>query len=152
MDLHGKRLGSHDGTIAFTVGQRRGLRIGGTGEPLYVIRIEPDARRVVVGPRAALARSEIALAGLNWLGGTDAPSRPVAVQAKIRSTRPPAAATLRAARGGTATVALDAPEHGVAPSQACVLYDGERVLGGGWIRRSAPTQGEENFRRIPHPE
>ena len=137
VDLDGKRLGGHDGTIAFTVGQRRGLKVGGIGEPLYVIRIEPEARRVVVGPRAALARREIALGGLNWLGGTDAPRRPVAVRAKIRSTRPPAAATLRAARDGTATVALDAPEHGVAPGQACVLYDGERVLGGGWIRRAA---------------
>ena len=128
---------SHDGTVNFTVGQRRGLKVGGAGEPLYVIRTEPEARRVVVGPRAALARSEIAVGGLNWLGGAAPPSRPVAVQAKIRSMRPPASATLRAAPDGTATVALEAPEHGVAPGQACVLYDGERVLGGGWIRRTA---------------
>ncbi len=137
VDLEGRRLGSHDGTVNFTVGQRRGLKVGGAGEPLYVIRTEPEARRVVVGPRTALARSEIAVGGLNWLGGAHPPDRPVAVQAKIRSMRPPASATLRAAPGGTATVALEAPEHGVAPGQACVLYDGERVLGGGWIRRTS---------------
>ena len=137
VDLDGNRLGSHDGTVHFTVGQRRGLKVGGTGKPLYVIRLEPGTRRVVVGPRAALARSEIAVGGLNWLGGTRPPDRPVAVQAKIRSMRPPASATLRAAPDGTATVALKAPEHGVAPGQACVLYDGERVLGGGWIRRAS---------------
>ncbi len=143
VDLDGNRLGSHDGIVNFTVGQRRGLKVGGAGEPLYVIRTDPEARRVVVGPRAALARSEIAVGGLNWLGGADAPSRPVAVQAKIRSMRPPAAATFRAARDGTASVALKVPEHGVAPGQACVLYDGERVLGGGWIRgtkaKAVPT-------------
>ena len=136
VDLGGRRLGSHDGIVNFTVGQRRGLAIGGTGEPLYVVRTEPETRRVVVGPRAALARSEIAIGGLNWLAGAEPPPGPVAVRAKIRSMRPPAPATLRAAADGTASVALDAPEHGVAPGQACVLYDGERVLGGGWIRRA----------------
>ena len=136
VDLGGRRLGSHEGTINFTIGQRRGLAIGGTGEPLYVVRIEPETRRVVVGPRAALARSEIAIGGLNWLADAGPPAGPVAVRAKIRSMRPPASATLRAAADGTATVALDAPEHGVAPGQACVLYDGDRVLGGGWIRRA----------------
>ena len=90
----------------------------------------------MVGPRAALARSEIAIGGLNWLADAGPPAGPVAVRAKIRSMRPPASATLRAAADGTATVALDAPEHGVAPGQACVLYDGDRVLGGGWIRRA----------------
>ena len=136
VDLDGRRLGGHDGTIGFTVGQRRGLKVGGTGEPLYVIRTEPEARRVVVGPRAALARSEIAVGGLNWLGGAKPPCRPIPVGAKIRSMRPPVAAMLSASADGTATVALDAPEHGVAPGQACVLYDGDRVLGGGWIRRA----------------
>ena len=135
VDLHGRRLGGHDGIVNFTVGQRRGLAIGGAGEPLYVLRIEPETRRVVVGPRAALARSEIRLGGLNWLAGARPPAGPMAVQAKIRSMRPPAPATLHAAAGSAATVALDVPERGVAPGQACVLYDGERVLGGGWIRR-----------------
>ena len=102
-----------------------------------MIRTEPEARRVVVGPRAALARSEIAVGGLNWLAGAEPPRRPIPVRAKIRSMRPPAAAMLSASADGIATVALDAPEHGVAPGQACVLYDGERVLGGGWIRRAA---------------
>ena len=149
VDLDGNRLGSHDGTVNFTVGQRRGLKVGGAGEPLYVIRTDPEARRVVVGPRVALARREIAVGGLNWLGGAEAPDRPVAVQAKIRSMRPPAAATFRAARDGTATVALEAPEHGVAPGQACVLYDGERVLGGGWIRRTAAGPARRTANAVP---
>ena len=136
VDLEGRRLGRHAGIVNFTVGQRRGLAIGGAGEPLYVVRTEPATRRVVVGPRAALARSEIRIGGLNWLAGAEPPASPVAVQAKIRSMRPPAPATLSAAADGSASVALDAPEHGVAPGQACVLYDGERVLGGGWIRRA----------------
>ena len=139
VDLDGRRLGGHDGIVNFTVGQRRGLAIGGTGEPLYVVRTEPETRRVVVGPRAALAGREIGIGGLNWLAGAEPPPGPVAVQAKIRSMRPPAAAMLRVARDGAATLALDSPEHGIAPGQACVLYDEERVLGGGWIRR--PPQG-----------
>ena len=136
VDLEGRRLGSHRGTVHFTVGQRRGLGVGGAGEPLYVLRTEPAARRVVVGPRAALARSEIRIAALNWLAGAAPPAGPVAVQARIRSMRPPAPAAFSAAAGGDASVVLEAPEHGVAPGQACVLYDGDRVLGGGWIRRA----------------
>ncbi len=133
VDLAGKRLGDHDGIVNFTVGQRRGLAVGGAGEPLYVVRTEPETRRVVVGRRAALARTGIALDRLNWLAGASPPAGPVPVQAKIRSMRPPAGAVLHPAGNGAATVVLDAPEYGVAPGQACVLYDGDRVLGGGWI-------------------
>ncbi len=130
--LDGRVLGRHQGIVHYTVGQRRGLRLGG-GEPLYVLRLEPDSRRVVVGPKEALACRRIRLAGVNWLGEGD--GREERVTVKIRSTRPPVPATLSLDADGGATVDLDAPEEGVAAGQACVLYRGERVLGGGWIRR-----------------
>lgn len=134
VDTHGNVLGRHPGVIHYTVGQRRGLGLGG-GEALYVVRLEPESRRVVVGPREALARCHVAVAGVNWLGDGDGGERRVAV--KIRSTRSPAPATLTLDGAGGASVALDEAEEGVAPGQACVFYDGERVLGGGWITRAA---------------
>ena len=133
----GRVLGRHDGIIHYTVGQRRGLRVGGDaggGEPLYVVRIEAGARRVVVGPRAALDVQEVRLAGVNWLGGPH-PAEGMEIQVKLRSTQPPAAATLRLGGDGGGRVALHAPQPGIAPGQACVFYDGDRVLGGGWIQR-----------------
>ena len=124
VDLHGTRLGAHRGLIHFTVGQRRGLEIGGAPEPLYVVRIEPDTRRVVVGPRAALAVGAATLTGLNWLGGDHAGP----LIAKVRSMAKPVAARFDGDR-----LLFDSPEYGVAPGQAAVLYTGDRVLGGGWI-------------------
>ncbi|KQT84326.1 tRNA 2-thiouridine(34) synthase MnmA [Methylobacterium sp. Leaf466] len=140
VDLDGRVLGRHEGIIHYTVGQRRGLRLA-LGEPLYVIRLEPDSARVVVGPRAALATSRMRLTDVNWLGPMPAAGitdMPVAV--RVRSTREPRPATLsyRPATG-EADVVLGLPEDGVSPGQACVLYadDGPRarVLGGGTIRR-----------------
>jgi tRNA-specific 2-thiouridylase len=128
-------LGRHDGIIRYTVGQRRGIGIGGRdadSDPLYVVRLEPATRRVVVGPRAALARDRVTLDAVNWLGG-DAPKEGTPVQVKLRSTMAPVGATL-SGEGGTA-VDFDDPQYGVSPGQACVFYDGDRVLGGGWIRR-----------------
>ena len=141
VDLSGRVLGRHDGTIRFTVGQRRGLDIGGTAEPLYVVRVEPDARRVVVGPRAALAVRTVRLSGFNWLGGAG-PSGgdfdfPIDCEIKIRNAMLPVAATVRRLAGSAAEVDFAVPALGVAPGQACVLYDGDRVLGGGWIDRPA---------------
>ncbi len=137
VDLSGRVLGRHDGIIHFTVGQRKGLGIAAR-EPLYVIRLEAQAARVVVGPRSALATRMIALHDVNWIGEgalEDTPRREVFV--KVRSTRPPQPAWLTVARGGVA-VELAGGEEGVAPGQACVFYDaadGEaRVLGGGFIR------------------
>ncbi len=130
-------LGRHDGVIGFTVGQRRGLHIGG-GEALYVLRIEPDTRRVVVGPKAALARRTVQLSGVNWLGGpTDADGTGIEVEVKLRSAQPPVPATIFRNGGDAVRVELHAPELGVAPGQACVFYAAERVLGGGWIQRQA---------------
>jgi tRNA-specific 2-thiouridylase len=135
VDLSGTVIGAHDGVIDFTVGQRRGLGIEQSMDPLYVVRIEPDARRIVVGPRDALATATIAVSDVNWLGPALAPETPFDCEVKVRSMRPPVAATMTLDEEGGATVTLAAPEHGVAPGQACVMYDGERVLGGGWIAR-----------------
>ena len=137
VDSDGRVLGRHDGIINYTIGQRRGLRLGGSPEPLYVVRLEPKAARVVVGPRAALARDTLRLTEVNWLA--EAPPAPAGrrVEVKLRSTQAPAPGTVTAtdtgAGAGGAEVVLDQPQYGVAPGQAAVIYDGSRVLGGGWI-------------------
>jgi tRNA-specific 2-thiouridylase len=132
VDRAGRVLGCHEGVVNYTIGQRKGLRIGGTGEPLFVIGLEPAARRVVVGPREALARDRVRVGEVNWL---DAPPGPEgrAVQVRLRSTQPLAQARVFAVKEGGAQVALDAPLFGVSPGQAAVFYDGTRVIGGGWI-------------------
>ena len=135
VDIVGNVLGRHRGIAHFTVGQRRGLEIA-AADPLYVLRIDPERRRVVVGPRAALAETRLSLGEVNWLG----PPAEVgmAVTAKLRSTQLAVPATFfNGATNGDAELVLDAPTDAVAPGQAAVLYDGERVLGGGWIRRRA---------------
>ncbi len=135
--LDGRVMGAHEGVIHFTVGQRRGLGLGG-GEPLFVVRLEPETRRVIVGPRAALARRTFALTEINWLGDDRFEAAPAGgweIDARVRSTRPPTPAHLRPDGPGRASVELLAPEEGVAPGQACVFYDGDRILGGGWITR-----------------
>lgn len=127
VDLSGAVLGRHRGLIHYTVGQRRGIEIGGQAEPLYVVRIEPETRRVVVGPRMALAVSSARLSEINWLG--NGYGQPMTV--KVRSMAKPVAARFDGER-----VVFDAPELGVAPGQAAVFYAGERVLGGGWIEET----------------
>ncbi len=139
--LDGRVLGGHRGVIHYTVGQRRGLGLGG-GEPLFVVRLDAGARRVVVGPRAALARRFASLAEVNWLGDgafEAAPEGGWEIAARVRSTRPPKPARLYPLGGGRARVELLDAEEGVAPGQACVFYapEGSRVLGGGWIVREA---------------
>ena len=124
VDLSGRVLGQHRGLIHFTVGQRRGLEIGGAPEPYYVVRLEPATKRVVVGPRRALAVSAARLEAINWLGGNFSGH----LTAKVRSMARPVPARLDGDR-----LVFDAEEYGVAPGQAAVLYAGERVLGGGWI-------------------
>ena len=125
VDLDGRIIGRHDGLIDFTVGQRRGIGIGGTAAPLYAVRLDPATRRLTVGPRAALAVSAARLDDINWLGQGAAAG---ALTVKVRSMAAPVAATLADAR-----LAFAAPEYGVAPGQAAVFYDGDRVLGGGTI-------------------
>ncbi len=140
VDLQGNPVGRHEGIIRYTVGQRRGLNIGGTEEPLYVIRLEPESRRVVVGPREALATKTVRLSGVNWLGGDIGAATDCDV--KVRSAQPPVAATLTLLEGGNAEVVLAAPGHGVAPGQACVFYRDDQVLGGGWIERDRNRAGK----------
>jgi tRNA-specific 2-thiouridylase len=133
--VDGRVMGRHDGVINFTVGQRRGLGVA-TGEPLFVVKLDAAAKRVIVGPREKLGVSRIALKDVNWIGENVAVEdqlngRPILV--RVRSTRPPVPARLSIGAGWS--VLLDAPEEGVAPGQAAVFYDPDttRVLGGGWI-------------------
>ncbi len=132
VDLDGRVLGLHGGIIRYTVGQRRGLGLAAR-EPLYVVRLEPESRRVVVGPERALLVDRLALGEVNWLGPGAMPEGGREVTVKLRSTHPGARARVRPAGEGRAEVALDRPEPGIARGQACVFYDGSRVLGGGWI-------------------
>jgi tRNA-specific 2-thiouridylase len=133
VDMTGRVLGRHAGIAHFTVGQRRGLGIA-SDRPLYVVRLDPDRAEVVVGPAEALLRDRVRVGEVNWLGDRplDAHGRRVAV--KLRSTMAPAAAQVCLA-GDTAEVLLDQPQAAIAPGQACVFYQGDRLLGGGWILR-----------------
>jgi tRNA-uridine 2-sulfurtransferase len=127
VDLAGRVIGRHGGIVGFTIGQRKGLEIGGLAEPLYVVRIDAAERRVIVGPRAALAVAAARLSDLNLIGAAcDAP-----VTAKVRSLAKP----VPARRDGD-WILFDDPEYGVSPGQAAVLYAGTRVLGGGWIEET----------------
>ena len=138
VDVSGRTVGKHDGVIHYTIGQRRGLGIGGLSEPLYVVRLDVEARQVIVGPRSLLATRMVPVREINWLGDTEFAEREEwQLGVKLRSTRPPAEAILRPTGPTSAMVELLAPEEGVSPGQACVFYDpdGSRVLGGGWIWR-----------------
>jgi len=123
VDLEGRVLGTHGGVVHFTIGQRRGIEIGGQPEPLYVVRIEPEAQRLVVGPRRALAIGAARVEGVNWLAEDQ-----VEVEAKVRSLARPVAGRWDGER-----LAFESPEYGVAPGQSAVFYSGERLLGGGTI-------------------
>jgi tRNA-specific 2-thiouridylase len=143
VDLDGKVLGRHDGIIHFTVGQRKGLKIAGPA-PLYVVRLDAQTRRVVVGPREALRTRRITLRDVNWIGegalDRALDGARIEVFVKVRSTRPPQAAWLSGGADGYQIELIDG-EDGVSPGQACVFYDGvhgqSRVLGGGFIRGAA---------------
>ena len=133
----GAVLGAHQGIIHFTVGQRRGLEIGGQPEPLYVTGIDAATRRVLVGPRRLLAVGAAHLVETNRIGPLpDAP-----LLAKVRSLAKPVPVTLDGplGNGAAATIRFLAPEYGVAPGQAAVIYAGDRVVGGGWIEATEPA-------------
>ena len=134
VDETGSILGQHDGIVHFTVGQRKGLGIA-HAEPLYVLRLDAKTRRVVVGPRTSLGQKQVTLRTVNWLGAR--PDGAIRVAVKLRSAQAPAPGLLTLDDAGGGAVTLDENALGVAPGQACVIYDGTRVLGGGWIARAA---------------
>lgn len=119
--------GSIRGLIHYTVGQRRGLEVGGLPEPIYVVRLDAAKQQVIVGPKAALAVSAARIDDANWLDAVEGRT----IMAKVRSLAKPVPATLR-----NGWLRFESPEYGVAPGQAAVLYDGDRVLGGGWIEET----------------
>ena len=138
VDMDGNVLGEHRGVIHYTIGQRRGLGIGGLADPLYVVKLDPDSRRVVVGPKEALTTRIVPVREINWLGDAPLTSQDAwEVAVKVRSTRPPRPAVIRPVSATEAEIELLTPEEGVSPGQACVFYapEGSRVLGGGWIWR-----------------
>jgi tRNA-specific 2-thiouridylase len=143
--LDGRVLGQHEGVIRYTIGQRRGLGIGGghgdDNDPFYVVRIDADAKQVIVGPRSALGVQDFPIVELNWLGDP-IPEDGLSVQVKIRSMRPPEPARIHPVSKTTARISLEKPEQGVSPGQACVVYDDTRVLGGGWITRDEGETGD----------
>ncbi len=129
--LNGEVMGRHKGVIHYTVGQRKGLEIGGQAEPLYVIRIEPEAKRVIVGPKEALAVASANLRDINWIGGDFTGP----MQVKVRSIAQPTHARLEGEM-----LRFHNPEYGVSPGQAAVFYNKERVLGGGWIESTGEVE------------
>ena len=137
VNLNGEILGTHKGIINYTVGQRRGLGIGG-GDPLYVVKLDADKQQVIVGSKEALATRTVMIKEVNWLGEDkfiDSSERTIAV--RVRSTRSPKEAIIRPITETTASVELLVAEEGIAPGQACVFYDidGTRIYGGGWITK-----------------
>lgn len=142
--MDGRVLGQHKGILHYTIGQRKGLGVGGMEDPIYVVSLDAANRQVIVGPREALAAVSLEMNECNWLADMT-PGQNVSAFAKIRSTTAPEPITVTAGEGGTAHVAFDAPEYGVSPGQACVIYDGDRVLGGGWIRSATPAYGADRI-------
>ena len=160
--IDGRVLGRHEGIVRYTIGQRRGIGIA-SGEPLYVVHLDAERARVVVGPREALETHKVFLRDMNWLGDGPLDGLPrggLDVFARVRSSRPPRAATLHHEMGpdgvGRTWVELADGETGVAPGQACVLYSDEggeaRVLGGGFIGRSERSaEAEAMLSRLAAP-
>ncbi|MEO0618972.1 MAG: tRNA 2-thiouridine(34) synthase MnmA [Pseudomonadota bacterium] len=145
--VDGRVLGRHPGIIHFTIGQRRGIGVS-TGEPLYVVKLEPQSGRVIVGPREALLVHTLTLRDVNWLGATplaEIDADGLALWARIRSSQPPSPARLFIANDGAPMLTFDDGDIGIAAGQACVLYeDGSpraRVLGGGWIAKTSANRG-----------
>jgi tRNA-specific 2-thiouridylase len=134
--IDGRKLGEHTGIVNYTIGQRRGLGIGGghneANDPFYVVKIDPAANRVLVGPKEALARDIVMVKDANWLfaSGGDGPLK---IQVKLRSMTRAVDAVLYTHENGAAEIHLVEPQYGISPGQAAVCYDGARVLGGGWI-------------------
>lgn len=143
VDIDGKVLSHHEGIIHYTVGQRRGLNLsdrnGESNEPLFVIRLNAAKRQVVVGPKDALAQKQVSLREMNWLGEpVNGHALDVSVRLRSAQAPMPASFTMKENMG---SIALNEPALGVAPGQAGVIYQGDRVLGGGWITSAPVEQG-----------
>jgi tRNA-specific 2-thiouridylase len=134
VDVDGNVVGTHEGYYHFTIGQRRGLQIGGTPERTYVIDVNPFTRRVVIGPASALEKDELTAERVHWISGV-APDGPVEVQARVRSRMADVAATVTPLDGDRARVTFAQKLRAVAPGQAVVFYQDDLCLGGGWITR-----------------
>ncbi len=134
--IDGTVLGKHEGIIHYTIGQRRGIGIGGTEAPLYVVKLDAEKKQVIVGPESALGTTKFSVREMNWLAHEPIAKEGRKVGVKLRSASQPSPATVFPARAdGWHEVVLDEPQKAVTPGQACVMYDGTHVLGGGWITR-----------------
>ena len=133
VDEGGRVVGSHEGIHRFTIGQRKGLGLGATATaaPMYVLALRPAERQVVVGPKASLEQTTLSASGVNWIA--EAPEGPRRVHAQIRHRHQAAPATVRAVGTERAEVVFDAPQVAITPGQPVVFYDGDSVIGGGWI-------------------
>jgi tRNA-specific 2-thiouridylase len=136
VDMDGQIVGHHHGYYHFTIGQRRGLQVGGNAERTYVVDVNPFTRRVMIGPASALQRAELIAERVHWIGG-EWPEGPVEVQARVRSRAADVAATVMPLDGHRARVQFAQKLRAVAPGQAVVFYDGDLCLGGGWIARGS---------------
>src|SRR5208337_1516943 len=128
----GTVIGRHTGVHNYTIGQRKGLGFA-AGKPVYVLAIEPEKNRIVVGEDEALRTSTFEIAGVNWIS-VEEPAALLRALAKIRHKHEPAAATVEALPGQRARITFDAPQRAITPGQAAVVYDGDVVLAGGWIK------------------
>ena len=145
VNLHGQVLGQHDGIEFYTIGQRKGLGVS-SPKPLYVIELDARNNRVMVGDESLLARDEFAVERCNWIP-FDTPPDHIEVTAKIRYNHPGAAATVLPTPDGGARVKLHTPQRAVTPGQACVFYQDDLVVGGGWICGAAANEGVETLNR-----
>lgn len=135
VDMDGNVIGQHDGYYHFTIGQRRGLQIGGSPDRTYVIDVNPFTKRVTVGPAEALERDELHAEKVHWISGA-APTAPIEAQARVRSRAADVAVTITPVEGGRASLKFAQKLRGVAPGQAVVFYDDDLCLGGGWISKT----------------
>ena len=137
VDIHGRKLGEHDGIEFYTIGQRKGLGLS-TPTPVYVIELDPVRNQVVVGEDTLLDRSDFIVERCNWIPW-ETPPASVEARVKIRYNHSGAQATIEPRADGTARVVLHTPQRAITPGQACVFYQEDLVVGGGWITRGASS-------------
>jgi tRNA-specific 2-thiouridylase len=136
--MDGKVIGRHHGACFYTIGQRKGLGIA-SAEPLYVVRIDAASNTLVAGSRYDASFGAFTAVGVTWTGGSP-PKANFRAQVQIRHQHKPAPSIIKVKEDSTISVQFDEPQHGVAPGQAAVLYDGDIVLGGGWIEKAVGTE------------